>query len=61
MIRVGDTAPFVQAMAARQVHVRDRARDPATPGCIRVTAGILEHTDAAIDALESVMAARQAP
>src|ERR671919_548053 len=59
MIRVGESAPFVQAMAERKVHVRDRSRDPTTPGCIRVTAGILEHTIAAIDALESVTAARQ--
>jgi histidinol-phosphate aminotransferase len=55
LVRVGDTvAPFVQALAARNVHVRDRSKDPATPGCIRITAGILEHTDRAIDALESV-------
>ncbi len=58
MIRVGDTAPFVQAMAERKVHVRDRSKDPTTPGCIRVTAGMLEHTDAAIEALQSVMATR---
>ncbi len=45
---------------ARNVHVRDRSKDPTTPGCIRITAGILEHTDAAIEALESVVAARQA-
>ena len=56
LVRVGDTvAPFVQAMAARNVHVRDRSKDPATAGCIRITAGILEHTDRAIDALESVV------
>ena len=56
LVRVGDAvAPFVQAMAARNVHVRDRSKDPATPGCIRITAGILEHTDAAIEALESVV------
>jgi histidinol-phosphate aminotransferase len=60
MVRVGDTAPFVQAMAERKVHVRDKSGDPATPGCIRVTAGITEHTDAAIEALEAAMAARQA-
>ena len=56
LVRVGETvAPFVQAMAARNVHVRDRSKDPATPGCIRITAGVLEHTDRAIDALESVV------
>jgi histidinol-phosphate aminotransferase len=59
MVRVGVTAPFVDALAARRVHVRDRSKDPTTPGCIRITAGILEHTDAAIEALESVVALRR--
>lgn len=60
MVRVGETTPFVAAMAARKIHVRDRSKDPTTPGCIRITAGMLAHTNAAIEALESVMAARQA-
>ena len=60
LVRVGDAAPFVAALAARKIHVRDRSKDPVTPGCIRVTAGMVEHTEAAIEALESVMAARQA-
>lgn len=56
LVRVGDAvAPFVRAMAERQVHVRDRSKDPATPGCIRITAGVLEHTDRAIEALESAV------
>jgi histidinol-phosphate aminotransferase len=56
LVRVGDAvAPFVQAMAARNVHVRDRSKDPSTPGCIRITAGVLEHTDRAIEALNSVV------
>ena len=58
LVRVGDTAPFIEALAARKVHVRDRSKDPTTPGCIRITTGILEHTRAAIDALESVTALR---
>ncbi len=58
MVRVGVTAPFVEALAARKVHVRDRSKDPTTPGCIRITAGMLDHTDAAIEALASVVAAR---
>jgi histidinol-phosphate aminotransferase len=53
MVRVGDTGPFVAAMAARGIHVRDRSGDPTTSGCIRVTAGVLEHTDAAIAGLEA--------
>ena len=60
LVRVGPTAPFVEALAARKVHVRDRSKDPTTPGCIRITAGMLEHTDAAIEALDSVMATRGA-
>jgi histidinol-phosphate aminotransferase len=56
LVRVGAAVtPFVQAMAARHVHVRDRSNDPATPGCVRITAGVLEHTDRAIEALESVV------
>jgi histidinol-phosphate aminotransferase len=57
LVRVGDAAPFVQALAAKQIHVRDRSRDPATPGCIRITAGMVQHTDAAVEALESVVSA----
>jgi len=60
LVRVGDTTPFIQALSARRIHVRDRSKDPATPGCVRITTGVLEHTSAAIAALESVMAARQA-
>ena len=56
LVRVGDSvAPLVQAMAARNVHVRDRSKDPATSGCVRITAGVLEHTDKAIEVLESVV------
>ena len=56
LVRVGDAVtPFVEAMAAQNVHVRDRSKDPATPGCIRITAGVLEHTERAIAALESAV------
>jgi len=61
MVRVGDAAPlFVEALAARGVHVRDRSRDPVTAGCLRITAGMVEHTDAVIEALESVTERREA-
>jgi histidinol-phosphate aminotransferase len=59
LVRVGDDAPrFVEALAARGVHVRDRSRDPNTAGCIRITAGVVAHTDAAIDALKQVVEER---
>jgi len=60
MVRVGETAPFIEALAARKIHVRDRSKDPTTPGCVRITAGMIEHTDAAIEALNAVVASRQA-
>jgi histidinol-phosphate aminotransferase len=61
MIRVGEpVGEIVDALAARQVHVRDRSKDPATPGCIRMTAGLVEHTERALDALEAAVARRVA-
>jgi len=60
LVRVGEDAPrIVEALAARQIHVRDRSKDPTTPGCIRITAGVQAHTDAAIEALGAVMAERR--
>lgn len=59
MVRVGDrVTQVVDALAKRGVHVRDRSKDPATPGCIRVTAGLLTHTDVAIEALDAVMSGK---
>ena len=58
LVRVGDTAPFVAALAARHIHVRDRSHDPLTPGCVRITTGLVKHTRAAIEALETTAAER---
>lgn len=61
LVQVGDAVSlFVEALAARRIHVRDRSKDPLTPGCLRITAGVVEHTNAVIEALESVVAGRQA-
>ena len=70
LVRVGPSTPvgagddgvrvFVEALAARGIHVRDRSRDPITAGCIRITAGRIDHTDAVIAALESVVSQRVA-
>lgn len=61
LVRVGSpAAPFVDALASRGVHVRDKSGDPSTPGCIRITAGVLEHTQAAIEALAAAVVARPA-
>ena len=54
-VRAGARAPdVVHALAARGVHVRDRSTDPITAGCVRITAGIVAHTDAAVAALQEI-------
>jgi histidinol-phosphate aminotransferase len=59
LIKVGgDTDELVRDMAARGVLVRDRSRDPGCRGCIRITAGIVKHTEAAVQALEALCAVR---
>ena len=59
LVRVGGAVQdVVQALARRGIHVRDRSKDPHTAGCIRITAGVTEHTDAAIEALEWAVAER---
>jgi histidinol-phosphate aminotransferase len=45
----------VAALAARQVFVRDRSRDASSPGCVRITAGVVEHTQVCVTALEEVL------
>ena len=58
LVRVGDRAPeIVSALAARGVLVRDRSRERGCEGCIRITAGIVDDTTRAIDALEEVLCA----
>jgi histidinol-phosphate aminotransferase len=50
-----DVRRVVDGLATRQVFVRDRSLDPACPGCVRITAGVLEHTRICISALEEVL------
>lgn len=49
------TADAVQRLAAKGIVVRDRSGDHGCDGCIRITAGVVEHTQAAIRALEEVL------
>jgi histidinol-phosphate aminotransferase len=59
LIDGGDRArPIVEGLTARGVFVRDRSSDPACLNCFRLTAGVVEHTERAIAALEAVCAAR---
>jgi histidinol-phosphate aminotransferase len=56
LVRVGDRARAVVAgMAARGVFIRDRTTEPGCAGCVRITAGVAEHTAACLAALEAVL------
>jgi histidinol-phosphate aminotransferase len=50
-----DASRVIEALAAKQIYIRDRSRDPASPGCVRVTTGVVEHTQAFVNALEEVL------
>ena len=54
--RSGQPADIVRAFAERGILVRDRSRDPGCTGCIRMTAGIVRHTEAAVEVLEDLCA-----
>ena len=51
----GDTGALVAALASRGVHVRDRSGDTGCEGCLRITAGVVEHTRAFVGALGEVL------
>ncbi|ACO32487.1 MULTISPECIES: histidinol-phosphate transaminase [Acidobacterium] len=57
LVRIGaQHRHFVQAMRDRDVLVRDRSSDPGCEGCVRITIGPREQTDAGILALEESLA-----
>jgi histidinol-phosphate/aromatic aminotransferase/cobyric acid decarboxylase-like protein len=47
-----------QQLEARQILVRDKSSAPGCDGCLRLTAGVLAHTERALRALEEILAAR---
>ncbi|MGE5834060.1 MAG: aminotransferase class I/II-fold pyridoxal phosphate-dependent enzyme [Acidobacteriota bacterium] len=56
LVRVGPQASdIVRELASQGVLVRDRSTQPGCEGCIRITAGVVEHTRAALTALESAL------
>jgi histidinol-phosphate aminotransferase len=58
LIRTGGrTADLVNAAAARGIYLRDRSREPGCEGCVRFTAGVVEHTRRGLAVLEEVLCA----
>lgn len=51
----GHTRRVVDGLAARRIHVRDRSKQHGCDGCVRITAGVVAHTERAIAALEEVL------
>ena len=58
LVRAGDRLEAVlQAAAARKIYLRDRSTEPGCEGCLRVGAGVVEHTQRFITVLEEVVCA----
>jgi histidinol-phosphate aminotransferase len=58
LIRTGAQTPaLVEAAADRGVYLRDRSSEPGCAGCIRLTAGILAHTQRGLAVIEEVLCA----
>jgi histidinol-phosphate aminotransferase len=56
LARFGDNASrVVDELSKRQVFVRDKSRDPGCRGCIRMTTGVVAHTQVLVTALEEVL------
>ena len=56
----GKAAPdVVEGLRTRRVYVRDRSGDFGCKNCIRITAGIVEHTRQCIEAIEEVLCGAQ--
>ena len=62
LVRVGVDADasrtMMDALAAREILVRDRSAAPGCLGCIRITTGLLAHTARCLRALEDILASR---
>jgi histidinol-phosphate aminotransferase len=58
LVCAGERTPaLVRGAAERGVYIRDRSTEPGCAGCIRIGAGIVEHTRRAIAVMEELCAA----
>lgn len=59
LIRVGPRAGEIAlSLAARGIDVRDKSAAPGCAGCLRLTSGVVAHTERLITALEDILASR---
>jgi len=47
--------PLVAGVQARGIFLRDRSNEPGCAGCLRITTGMVEHTERCIHAIEEVL------
>ena len=58
LARLGEALPrVIQRLAAGGIYIRDRSRNHGCDGCVRITAGVVEHTRQCIDAIEEALCA----
>ena len=58
LIRIGDrVGKVVEAAKARGVFLRDRSSEPGCEGCLRMGAGVIEHTKRGLAVLEEALCA----
>ncbi|HJR60026.1 MAG TPA: aminotransferase class I/II-fold pyridoxal phosphate-dependent enzyme [Vicinamibacterales bacterium] len=56
LVRFGEmSGRVVSVLAERGIYLRDRSKDHGCSGCVRITAGVAEHTRRCIDAIEEVL------
>jgi histidinol-phosphate aminotransferase len=53
------TAALVSGAAERGIYLRDRTTEPGCAGCVRIGAGVVEHTRRCIAVMEEVLCAAQ--
>jgi histidinol-phosphate aminotransferase len=60
LVRVGDrAAEIVKEAADRGIYLRDRSMEAGCQGCIRIGAGIVEHTRRCLEVIEEVLCAAE--
>ena len=59
LVRAGDRRQaLLDGLQARRIYIRDRDRQPGCAGCVRITTGLVEHTEACIAAMEEILCGR---
>jgi histidinol-phosphate aminotransferase len=59
LVRIGeDVKALIERLAEKGILVRDRSSEPGCDGCLRITAGVVDHTRPAVAEIEAFIRAR---